>query len=61
LAAPLFLLPLGFLGGALGFNLTSYSIFASATKKRTPELSALADRLALKVEEIVKGERILRT
>ncbi len=57
LASPLILLPLGFLGGFLGFNATSYAIFASATKKRTPELSRLANRLASKVEEIARGER----
>jgi hypothetical protein len=57
LASPLILLPLGLLGGFMGFNSTSYAIFASATKKRTPELSRLADRLAAKVEEIASGER----
>ena len=56
-ASPLLLFPLGFLGGFLGFNLTSYSIFASATKKRTPELSALADRLVVLVEQMVRGRQ----
>ena len=59
LASPLILLPLGIGGGFLGFNFTSYSIFSYATKRRTPELSALADRLASKVADIVNGERTL--
>jgi hypothetical protein len=61
LAAPIVLLPLGLLGGFLGFNFTSYAIFASATKKRSPELSALANRLAERVEQIAAGEKTLES
>jgi serine/threonine protein kinase len=59
LASPLVLLPLGLAGGFLGFNFTSYAIFQSATKKRFPQLSELANRLAEKVDEIVHGQRTL--
>jgi serine/threonine protein kinase len=60
LSAPVILLPLGLLGGFMGFNLTSYAIYRSATKKRFPQLSTLANRLAEKVEEIVHGQETLK-
>jgi hypothetical protein len=59
LASPVVLLPLGLVGGFLGFNFTAYSIFSWATKKRSPQLSSLADRLAAKVEAVEKRERAL--
>jgi hypothetical protein len=55
LASPIVLIPLGLLGGFVGFNFTSYAIFKSATRKRFPELSVLANRLAERVEQIVHG------
>jgi|GEM_PF-586843 len=59
LASPLVLLPLGILGGFMGYNVTSYSIFSSASKKRIPELSELADRLGERIEEIASRKRAL--
>jgi hypothetical protein len=59
LQSPVILLPLGFLGGFLGFNFTSYAIYSTATRKRSPQLSALADRLAAKAAQLAAGERTL--
>lgn len=59
LASPFVLFPLGLLGGFVGFNFTSYVIFKSATRKRFPELSVLANRLAERVEQIVHGQQTM--
>ncbi len=59
LATPVVLLPLGVLGGFMGFNLTSYGIYQSATKKRLPQLSDLANRLTERVEQVVQTQNVI--
>ena len=51
--------PFGFVGGMIGFNLTSYLIYSNATKKRKPQLSALADRLAELAAEKIRQKTLV--